>query len=130
MPPRISIVQQMASLLVAQRYKPAPPPAISKSWVRKFVERYDMLKSKYNWKYDYQQAKCEDPELIQGLIQGLFQRVQCTQIEYGIADNDTYNFDETGFQMVVISMAMVITGTDRAGRPRTTQPGCDGLRAQ
>jgi hypothetical protein len=36
---------------------------------------------------------------------------------------DSYNFDETGFQMGVIATAPVVTGTDRAGRPRTVQPG-------
>jgi hypothetical protein len=33
-----------------------------------------------------------------------------------------YNFDETGFQMGVIATAKVVTSSDRAGRPRTTQP--------
>jgi len=49
--------------------------------------------------------------------------VQRTKAEYGIADDDIYNFNETGFQMGVVSTAKVITGTDRAGRPRTIQPG-------
>jgi len=43
--------------------------------------------------------------------------------EYGIHEDDIYNFDETGFQMGIISTAKVVTGNDRAGRPRTTQPG-------
>ncbi len=41
----------------------------------------------------------------------------------GIALSDQYNFDETGFQMGVISTAKVVTTSDRLGRPRTTQPG-------
>jgi hypothetical protein len=44
-------------------------------------------------------------------------------VEYGILPEDTYNFNKTGFQMGVISIAKVVTGTDRAGRPRTTQLG-------
>src|SRR5205814_1182546 len=36
---------------------------------------------------------------------------------------DIYNFDETGFEMGVVSTAKVVTGTDRAGRPKTVQPG-------
>jgi hypothetical protein len=45
------------------------------------------------------------------------------KIQYRILDEDTYNFDETGFQMGVIATARVVTGNDRAGRPRTVQPG-------
>src|SRR5205809_901373 len=78
-----------------------------------------MLKSKYNRKYDYQRAKCEDPELIRGW----FECVRSVITEYGILDDDIYNFDETGFQMGVIATAKVITDTDRASRPRTIQPG-------
>jgi hypothetical protein len=77
------------------------------------------VKSKYNHKYDYQRAKYEDPELIRGW----FQHVQRTITKYGILNNDIYNFDETGFQIGVITTAKVVTGTDRAGRPRTIQPG-------
>ena len=42
---------------------------------------------------------------------------------YDIHNDDIYNFDETGFQMGVISTAKVITSSDRAGRPRILQPG-------
>ncbi len=35
---------------------------------------------------------------------------------------DTYNFDETGFQMGQISTSMVVTATDRQGRPKQIKP--------
>jgi hypothetical protein len=38
-----------------------------------------------------------------------------------LLNEDTWNFDETGFQMGVIATARVVTGTDRAGRPRTIE---------
>jgi hypothetical protein len=116
MPPTTVAVRQMAGIL-AQQYKPSA--YVGQTWVRDFIKRHDALKTKYNRKYDYQRAKCEDPELIRGW----FQRVHDIVAEYGIPDNDIYNFDETGFQMGVISTAKVVTGTDRAGRPRTIQPG-------
>jgi hypothetical protein len=116
MPPRIATVREMATLLVAQHEKPA---YVGQIWVRNFIRRHNTLKSKYNRKYDYQRAKCEDPELIKAW----FQRVRANITEYGILEDDIYNFDETGFQMGVISTAKVVTGSDRAGRPRTTQPG-------
>jgi hypothetical protein len=106
----------MAGLLLSQHGRPA---SIGKNWASNFINREERVKSKYNRKYDYQRAKCEDPELIRGW----FQRVQRTITEYGILDDDIYNFDETGFQIGVIVTAKVVTGTDRAGRPRTVQPG-------
>jgi len=38
-------------------------------------------------------------------------------------DHDVWNFDETGFQMEVISTARVVTGAERRGKPIVTQPG-------
>ena len=38
-------------------------------------------------------------------------------------DADIYNFDETGFIMGVISTAMVVTSSERAGRAKAKQPG-------
>jgi hypothetical protein len=49
------------------------------------------------------------------LIWVWFQHVQAITILDGILDEDTWNFDEAGFQMGVIATATVVTGTDRAG---------------
>jgi hypothetical protein len=116
MPPPIGTIRQMAGLLLSQHGRTA---SVGENWSRKFINRQESLKSKYNRKYDYQRAQCEDL----ALIRAWFQRVQSTIAEYGILEDDIYNFDETGFQMGVIATAKVVTGTDRAGRPRTTQPG-------
>jgi hypothetical protein len=116
MPPRAQAVRQMAGLLLSQRGRAA---SVGINWATRFINRDERLKSKYNRKYDYQRAKCEDPSLIRPW----FQRVQSTIAEYGILTEDIYNFDETGFQMGVIATAKVVTGTDRQGRPRTVQPG-------
>jgi hypothetical protein len=106
----------MAALLICQR---VPTATVGKNWASRFINSDDRIKSKYNRKFDYQRAKCEDPILIRGW----FQRVQATITEYGIDINDIYNFDETGFQMGVIATAKVVTSSDRQSRPRTTQPG-------
>jgi hypothetical protein len=119
MPPRIATVRQMANLLLAKRSNTTTPPIVGQNWVRAFVDRDDELKSKYNRKYDYQRAKCKDPTAIRAW----FKHVNNAIEKFGIAVEDQYNFDETGFQMGVIGTARVVTGTDRAGRPRTTQPG-------
>jgi hypothetical protein len=117
--PRIAIVREMARLLVAQRYKSTTTPPVGQNWVRKFINRHDTLKSKYNRKYDYQRAKYEDPKLIRAW----FQRARATITKYDIHNNDIYNFDEIDFQMGVISTVKMITGSNRVDRPRTTQPG-------
>src|SRR6266480_1193206 len=119
MPPRVAGVHNIVRLLVTQHFKSTTPPPVGQNWVRKFINCHDTLKSKYNRKYDYQQAKCKDPELIRGW----FEYIQSVITEYGILNNDIYNFDETGFQMGVIATAKVITSTDQASRPRTIQPG-------
>jgi hypothetical protein len=38
-------------------------------------------------------------------------------------DEDTYNFDEIGFMMGVISTGAVVTGSERRHRPKQVQPG-------
>jgi hypothetical protein len=62
---------------------------------------------------------CEDPELIQGW----FDLVRNIIAKYGIADADIYNFDETGFMMGQITALMVITSSNRRGKPKLAQPG-------
>ena len=120
MPPTQALVRQMAEILLAERVQDASTekPDIGKRWVLNFLSRHPELKSKYNRKYDYQRAKCEDPEIVNAW----FQLVQDTIIKYGIVDTDIYNFDEIGFQMGVISTSKVITATDRA-RTVSIQPG-------
>jgi hypothetical protein len=49
--------------------------------------------------------------------------VENTIAKYSIILADIYNFDETGFMMGMIAGGMVVTGTDRRGRPKLVQPG-------
>jgi hypothetical protein len=112
LPPTATTVRQMANLLLQKRSDAdkGKSPTVSQHWVYNFVRRHNTLKSRYNRKYDYQQAKCEDSSLIRDW----FRLVQNTITKYRIQDTDIYNFDETGFQMGVISTAKVITGSERA----------------
>jgi hypothetical protein len=92
----------MADLLLQERN---PTSSVGPNWLTRFVRRHDELMSKYLRKYDHQRAKCEDPETIGKW----FELVRATIAKYGIAAEDIYNFDETGFQMGVIATAKVIT---------------------
>jgi hypothetical protein len=48
--------------------------------------------------------------------------VKNTINKYGILPEDTYNFNETGFQMGQISASKVVTAADRPGRPKQVKP--------
>jgi hypothetical protein len=114
-PPRLRIVEEMANRLLADRDE---PPA-GKCWASRFVKRHPALKMRFFRRYDYQRAKCEDP----AIIRGWFRLVENTITKYGITLADIYNFDETGFMMGMIASGMVVTGTERRGKPKLVQPG-------
>ena len=113
--PRPQDVREMADLLLSER--DASP--VGKNWTTNFIKRRTELKSKFNRKYDYQRAQCEDPVIIEGW----FQLVRNTIAKYGIVDEDIYNFDEAGFQMGVIGTARVVTSSEARNRPKKAQPG-------
>jgi hypothetical protein len=119
LPPSHATVRRMANLLLSDR-KAESASKVSDRWVTRFIKRHNELQSKYNRKYDYQRAQCEDPEIISKW----FKLVQNTITKYGILEQDIYNFDETGFQMGVASTAKVITGSHHnTSRVRALQPG-------
>ena len=96
MPPTKARIQELV-LLLKDRVEHLSV-CIGKLWVHNFVKRHTELKMQYNPKYDYQRARFEDPEIIRAW----FRLVDNTIAKYGILEEDIYNFDETGFQMVVI----------------------------
>jgi hypothetical protein len=117
LPPTQDTVRKMADILLSHRN---PGLSTGKNWVSNFIKQHNDLISKYTRKYDYQRAKCEDPEVINQW----FNLVKNTIIKYGILEQDIYNFDETGFQMGVAHTVKVITASrHRTSRVRAIQPG-------
>ena len=114
-PPRLSAVADMANSLRAERGL----GHVGLNWPSTFVKRQPELTVKFSRKYDYKRALCEDS----GVVQGWFSLVANIKAKYGILDDDTYNFDETGFMMGQISTGAVVTASDRPGRPKQVQPG-------
>ena len=114
-PPRVSIVGDMANRLLATRHA----PRVGTRWASSFINRRPELRTRFQRKYDYQRAKCEDPVIIRGW----FELVYNTIVKYGIAESDIYNFDETGFMMGVISTATVVTSSDGRAKAKKVQPG-------
>ena len=70
-------------------------------------------------RYNYQRAKCKDPKVIGEW----FALVRNTKAKFGILDDDTYNFDKTGFMMGIICAGMVVTTSDSCGKAKLAQPG-------
>ena len=114
-PPRLCGVEDMANQLL--RVRNAPP--VGKLWASNFVQRRPELRTRYARRYDYQRAKCEDPKAISEW----FTLVRNIKAKYGVLDDDTYNFDETGFMMGIIFPGMVVTTSDGRGKAKLAQPG-------
>jgi hypothetical protein len=113
--PTYAAVRDMADRLLAAR----GAGQVGVHWARNFVKRTDSLKTRFNRAYDRQRALCEDPVLIKSW----FELVEQTRAKYGICDDDVYNFDEAGFMMGKIITQLVVTGSERRGRPKALQPG-------
>jgi hypothetical protein len=98
--PTLPLVRDMANLLLRKRL---PTESVGVNWLRRWAGRHDDLIAKYLRKYDYQRAKYEDPEILTKW----FNLVDIIIKRYGIITNDIFNFDETGFQMGVITTAKI-----------------------
>jgi hypothetical protein len=57
------------------------------------------------------------------LIRSWFELVEQTKAKYGILNEDVHNFDEAGFMIGKITTQLVVTGSERIGRPKAIQPG-------
>jgi hypothetical protein len=113
--PTYAAVRDMADKLLAAR----GAGQVGVHWPRNFVKRTDSLTTRFNRAYDRQRALCEDP----ALISQWFTLVEETKAKYGICDEDVYNFDEASFMMGKITTQLVVTGSERRGRPKSIQPG-------
>ncbi|KAK8869333.1 DDE superfamily endonuclease [Apiospora arundinis] len=109
-PPRLSGVEDMVNRLLSLR----DGGRVGMNWASNFVRRQPDLRTRFNRIIDYQRVLCEDPDAYRAW----FTLVRNTITKYGIQEEDIYNFDETGFLMGQISSEMVVTTSDRRGRPR------------
>jgi hypothetical protein len=113
--PTYAAVRDMADKLLAAR----GAGQVGQKWPANFVRRTDSLTTRFNRAYDRQRALCENPVLVSSW----FKLVEETKAKYGICDEDVYNFDEAGFRMGKITTQLVVTGSERRGRPKAIQPG-------
>lgn len=114
-PPSKALVRDMADKLRAERQK-AP---VGKNWVDRFVNRSGQLRTRWTRSYDDQRKKQEDPEVISAW----FKLVADVKAKYGIQNENTYNFDKSGFMMGAIGSQPVITASERREKLKHVQPG-------
>jgi hypothetical protein len=114
MPPRVVVVRDMADELLRTRNS----PPVGDKWTYNFIQRQPRLKSALTRRYDDQRAQCEDPIVIQKW----FDLIRKTIEEYGIVEDDEWNFDEAGFAIGLIDTYMAVTGAETQGRPKAVQP--------
>ena len=116
--PRPCHIRVMADILLAKRGF-STPQHVGVNWASKFINRRSEIKSCFSRKYSYQRAKCEDPKIIKEW----FNWVQVVVMQNGIAFEDIYNFDETGYAMGLVATAKVVTRAEMTGWPHLLQPG-------
>jgi hypothetical protein len=113
--PTYKMVADMANILLAERHT----TTVGQNWAYKYVKRREALKTRFSRRYNAQRALCEDPEVIKEWFLQYAKKIA----EYGILDDDIYNFDETGFAMGITSTSKVVTGRDYHGKRKLLQPG-------
>jgi hypothetical protein len=118
-PPQIIDVRRMADVLLQARGQDPPPLPLGKNWATRFVSSQAELQTKWDRKLHSQRALCQDPVKFNAW----FKLVDDTRRTYGILNQDTYNFDETGFMMGVASTSKVVTSSDTISRAVAVQPG-------
>ena len=116
--PRQAHIQEMANILLSKRGT-TPIQTVGGKWVYNYIKHHIQLKTRYARHYNHQRAKCEDPKIIGKW----FNDVQIMIMQYGIAQEDIYNFDETGFAMGLIATTKVVTRAEMVGKPKLIQPG-------
>jgi hypothetical protein len=112
--PTTSLVKEMANTICHIRGE----ESVGINWAYKFIQRTPALIIKQGRAYECQRKLCKDL----ATIQEWFRLVQNTINKYGILPEDTYNFDETGFQMGQISTSKVVTAADRLGKLKQIKP--------
>jgi hypothetical protein len=113
--PTYAAVHDMANKLLAA----CSAGHVGVHWPHNFVKRTDNLTTRSNRPYNRQRALCKDPILIRRW----FELVEQTKTKYGVCDEDVYNFNKAGFMMGKITTQLVVTGSERRGRPKSIQPG-------
>jgi hypothetical protein len=113
--PPLTQVRSMADQLLAAR----GGTQVGNNWVERFIKRRTEIKSQLSRPRDYRRILCSDLSIIEPW----FSLVANVKAKYGILDEDTYNFDETGFQIGVGGSVKVVTAAEIRLNPIGRQAG-------
>jgi hypothetical protein len=112
--PTLSYVREMANQLLAAR----GGTQVGEKWARNLVRRKPEIKSQVARQRDSQRVLCSNL----AVISPWFDLVRNVKAKYGILDEDTYNFNKTGFQIGVGGSVKVVTASERRLKPLSVQP--------
>ena len=115
---RSSTVWDMINLLLAD-CDVSQSSTIGINWVNCFIQHHNTFQTCFSWKYDHQWALCENPSKIQEWFKLIWKTIE----EWGITDEDIYNFNETGFIMGIVATAKVITQINKQSHSSLIQSG-------
>jgi hypothetical protein len=113
--PTFAYVREMADQLLAAR----SAGKVGENWVYRFIQRKSGIKSQVSRPRDYRRVLCSDT----AIISPWFDLVRNVKAKYGILDQNTYNFNETGFQIGVGGSVKVLTASERRLAPLSIQSG-------
>ena len=80
---------------------------------------YVSLKTRFDHPYNYQRALCKNPEIIGNQ----FRLLRNIIAKYQIINENLYNYNKTGFMIGIITALIVITCSNKVGKPKSIQPG-------
>ena len=95
--PKLSMVGGAANYLLKQAHldPSVPPPKVGDSWTKRFVDRHPQY---FKRKQKPLAAERDNAHDIDSMTKH-FEAYQAVRTERGIADEDTWNMDETGFRI-------------------------------
>jgi hypothetical protein len=90
-----------------------PPPTVGPKWLQRWLVRHPQFKRRRFRAIELDRKQAEDRQLIKQW----FQELEDLIIDYGIAPEDIWNFDETGFQIGIGKNQWVITRDIKTEKP-------------
>ncbi len=103
---RLHMVQSTANALRAQDFaRWNPPPLLDARWAKRWLDRQpDLFKAKRK-PLAAERKNAHDPEVLQTHFDEFKEMV----VQYGITEDDTWNFDETGYRMGIARSDWIVT---------------------
>jgi hypothetical protein len=104
---RPAMVETAANSILKEghTHKNLPPPTIGMHWLKRFFQRHPEYRIRKRRAIDLDRKKAHEP----ATIQAWFEKLRATIDSYGIAEEDIYNFDETGFNIGIGRDQWIIT---------------------